>query len=240
MKISFEGKINLDKPLGHWQIYYLQQFLGSYHVKRDSKKLSNNHWLLKQMKLPKGIDGEYYFPTPKPIINCTIKDYKKFKPNYQTIIVTLFCIQKYHYSYLDKNIFVLIANILIKELFLTYTDDNLNKNLMNYYSDFYSCLKSVGLVDDTFSHVIDYNKPPETQPGQCCLWMITDEGTKLEHNTDYSLHYDYPVWLKYLIENFFDRWGYKLNGKVCYHYGNTSSNATDIIVTDSIINEVIR
>lgn len=49
--------------------------------------------------------------------------------------------------------------------------------------------------------VIEYNYPPEGQPGLWCNWEPTEDGTALEWNGQEKF-YDGPEWMEYLIEHF--------------------------------------
>jgi hypothetical protein len=66
--------------------------------------------------------------------------------------------------------------------------------------------------------IINYNKPPEGQPGLWCLWEPNEEGTTIRWNgsniIDLSSSYEYTSWIRYLIDHFLVRWGYILNGEV--------------------------
>lgn len=62
--------------------------------------------------------------------------------------------------------------------------------------------------------VIDYNNPPEGQPGLWCQWIpsgslsiVWDDGEKF---------YEYERWIEYLVEHFLGPWGYRLNGEVTW------------------------
>ena len=46
-----------------------------------------------------------------------------------------------------------------------------------------------------------------------CDWIPNKEGTHLRHNGSEKF-YEYTEWLRYLIKNFFEPWGVKLNGSV--------------------------
>ena len=61
--------------------------------------------------------------------------------------------------------------------------------------------------------VIDYNKPPSTQPGLWCQWIPTEEGDGLEWNGGEKF-YHYIEWLEYIIKSFMVRWGIVVNGYV--------------------------
>lgn len=49
--------------------------------------------------------------------------------------------------------------------------------------------------------VIDYNEPPDGQPGLWCQWVPTDDGVGIEWDEGENF-YDAPEWMKYLIEHF--------------------------------------
>lgn len=49
--------------------------------------------------------------------------------------------------------------------------------------------------------VIDYNHPPEGQPGLWCNWTPTDDGTAIEWDGGEKF-YDSPEWMQYLIDHF--------------------------------------
>ena len=103
--------------------------------------------------------------------------------------------------------------------------------------------------------IIDYNTPPgqpdfrvgsdfmgswnetqrrikdgECQPSLWCQWILTD---KEELQWDGSeKFYNYTNWLKYLINNFFEEWGIKLNGEVTW-IGEDSNDRGKIVVEDN-------
>jgi hypothetical protein len=57
--------------------------------------------------------------------------------------------------------------------------------------------------------IIDYNSPPLGQPGLWCQWVVNDYNY-LEWDGGEKF-YNYTEWLDYLIEHFFEPWGYTLN-----------------------------
>lgn len=76
----------------------------------------------------------------------------------------------------------------------------------------------------------DYNRPPSGQPGLWCQWtpgsadtLVWDGGEKF---------YDYDAWLQYLINHFFRRWGYSLNGTVMWR-GEDHTDIGKLIVKDN-------
>lgn len=56
-----------------------------------------------------------------------------------------------------------------------------------------------GQGDD--ADVIEYNDPPDGQPGLWCQWVPTDDGTALEWDGGEKF-YDSPAWMAYLIDTF--------------------------------------
>ena len=87
---------------------------------------------------------------------------------------------------------------------------------------------------DDFKDLWDENqnriKHGLSQPGLWCQWVFTDDET-LEWDGGEKF-YNYIEWLKYLINNFFEEWGIKLNGKV-YWVGEYSSDKGKIVVENN-------
>jgi hypothetical protein len=66
---------------------------------------------------------------------------------------------------------------------------------------------------DRDESVIDYNKPPRTQPGLWCQWRPTEDGRELAWDGNEKF-YEYIPWLEYLIEKVLSPKGYSLTGVV--------------------------
>lgn len=49
--------------------------------------------------------------------------------------------------------------------------------------------------------IIDFNEPPEGQPGLWCKWEPTDDGTAIQWDGAEKF-YDSDTWMKYLIDHF--------------------------------------
>lgn len=84
--------------------------------------------------------------------------------------------------------------------------------------------------------VVDYNNPPEGQPGLWCEWTPTDNGIELEWNhatfiVSSSFFYCYLDWLIYLNEHFFQPWGYRLSGQV--QWKDENKNRKGFITIDN-------
>jgi hypothetical protein len=84
---------------------------------------------------------------------------------------------------------------------------------------------------DKDKSIIEYNCPPENQPGLWCKWAI--EAGSLQWNGNEKF-YNYVEWLQYLIDNFFKPWGYLLNGNIKWR-GEEVHDSGNIIVNDNVI-----
>jgi hypothetical protein len=81
--------------------------------------------------------------------------------------------------------------------------------------------------------VLDYNRPPDSQPGLWCQWEPNETGTQLEWNGAEKF-YNYTEWLQYLIKNFLTPWGYTLKGKVTWQ-GENDDDVGFIVVYNNRI-----
>lgn len=79
--------------------------------------------------------------------------------------------------------------------------------------------------------IVDYNRPPKTQPSLWCQWIPNGDGTAIEWDGGEKF-YDYIEWIEYIIENFLKPWGYKLNGDVKW-YGEDSLDLGIISITNN-------
>jgi|TARA_R110000824_G_C14809443_1_gene635415 hypothetical protein len=61
--------------------------------------------------------------------------------------------------------------------------------------------------------VVDYNRPPRTQPGLWCQWTPTDDRQGIEWDGNEKF-YNYIEWIKYLTDKILEPKGYVLNGEV--------------------------
>lgn len=61
--------------------------------------------------------------------------------------------------------------------------------------------------------IIDFNRPPKSQPGLWCKWTPTEDRMGLEWSGQEKF-YDYTEWLCYLIDAVLSPRGYRLNGEV--------------------------
>ena len=81
--------------------------------------------------------------------------------------------------------------------------------------------------------IISYNLPPSNQPSLWLQWLPSEDGDCYMWDGAEKF-YDYVDWLKYVIKNFFDPWGYKLNGQVAWS-GEDRSDIGVITITDNLI-----
>lgn len=72
---------------------------------------------------------------------------------------------------------------------------------------------------DRSDDVLDYNRPPEGQPGLWCKWVPTEDGEGIEWNGAEKF-YDSPEWMVYLIEHFIGRFP-KAQGELPFLTGHT-------------------
>lgn len=100
--------------------------------------------------------------------------------------------------------------------------------------------KAPGQVSYDYKGVLDsYDenqrriKSGECQPGLWCQWVLDKSGETLVWDGGEKF-YNYVEWLQYMITNFFEPWGIKLNGEIAWE-GEESSDIGKIVVTDNVI-----
>ena len=84
---------------------------------------------------------------------------------------------------------------------------------------------------DSDTTVINYNKPPSTQPGLWCQWVPTDDGSELVWDGGEKF-YNYVEWLDYLIDKILAPRGYVINGE-CQWFGEERDDVGVIIVENN-------
>ena len=82
--------------------------------------------------------------------------------------------------------------------------------------------------------IIDYNKPPVTQPGLWCQWVPSEDGMGIEWNGGEKF-YNYVEWITYITENFLKPEGYVINGMVSWQ----GEDGGDVGVIEARNNEII-
>lgn len=83
------------------------------------------------------------------------------------------------------------------------------------------------------SSIIDYNKPPRTQPGLWCKWIPTEDRKGIEWDGAEKF-YDYVEWLEYIIASILKPRGYIVNGEVTWQ-GEANSDMGKIVVKDNVV-----
>lgn len=219
----FDGEFTLSRKLTTLEFYYLKKFSEARHMKRDISKLQFN-WIYKELNIesnnPKNPNKtrqcEFYIIhlPPQPTL-LSSPDYFNFSRKHRKIILTLMMIRNRLYKNMDKNIFFKIFSYL-------FSDGVNNFDLQTHleYHDKIASHKKVikwkqEFQDEEEESILDYNKPPDNQPGLWCHWIpkrnkdgdtvVWDEAEKFYH---------YFEWISYLIENFFVPWKMELNGVV--------------------------
>ena len=85
---------------------------------------------------------------------------------------------------------------------------------------------------DSDDSITDYNHAPSTQPGLWCQWNVENNDTIVWDGSE--KFYNYIEWIQYYITNFFETWGYKLNGEVLWR-GESREDIGKIIITDNVV-----
>ena len=85
---------------------------------------------------------------------------------------------------------------------------------------------------DRDDSIVNYNYPPETQPGLWCQWMIDDDGNFVWDGGE--KFYEYGEWLTYLIDNFLAPSGYVCNGEIEFQ-GEDMNDFGTIHVKDNVV-----
>ncbi len=81
--------------------------------------------------------------------------------------------------------------------------------------------------------ILNYNSPPEGQPGLWCHWVPTEDCKGIEWDGGEKF-YEYVDWLVYIIEHFLQPWGYVLSGQVTWQ-GEERGDVGKIKVVDSVV-----
>jgi hypothetical protein len=83
------------------------------------------------------------------------------------------------------------------------------------------------------STILDYNKPPRTQPGLWCQWVPSEGGQFIQWDGGEKF-YNYVEWLKYLIVKVLAPRNYILNGEVTWT-GEDRGDVGKIIVVNNMV-----
>ena len=90
---------------------------------------------------------------------------------------------------------------------------------------------SFGQGDD--KNIINYNKPPVTQPSLWCQWVPNKDGTEIKWDGSEKF-YEYVPWIQYLITKILAPRGYALNGEVKWQ----GEDPEDMGIIEIVNNEV--
>lgn len=72
------------------------------------------------------------------------------------------------------------------------------------------------------------------QPSLWCQWVPSEEGDAIV-GPGSEKFYEYVPWLKYLIENFLEPWGYTLNGTVDYQGEEESDRGQIVVINNTVV-----
>lgn len=89
---------------------------------------------------------------------------------------------------------------------------------------------------DRDESITEYNYPPRTQPSLWCQWVPTPDGKEIVWDEGEKF-YEYTAWIEYIIANFLEPWGYKLNGSVRWE-GEESNDRGTIWIKDNQIQAI--
>jgi len=87
---------------------------------------------------------------------------------------------------------------------------------------------------DHESNIVDYNKPPCSQPSLWCQWGPNEDGTEIIWDGGEKF-YNYIEWIIYIITRFLEPNGYKLNDCVDW-IGEDPTDTGTIKITDNCVN----
>lgn len=73
----------------------------------------------------------------------------------------------------------------------------------------------------------------ECQPGLWCQWTVSEDNLRLEWDGGEKF-YEYVAWLKFIIKNFTEKWGYTLNGVIKFK-GEDPADKGKIQVFDNVV-----
>jgi hypothetical protein len=88
--------------------------------------------------------------------------------------------------------------------------------------------------EDSEVSIVNYNRPPKTQPGLWCQWIPTADGGGIKWNGTEKFYY-YIEWLQYIINNFIEPWGYILNGEVNWQGEDAEDIGIIVVASNQII-----
>lgn len=81
--------------------------------------------------------------------------------------------------------------------------------------------------------VTDYDCPPSSQPEVFCMWVISNDGSKLELNGSVDVS-GFVEWLWYMIDNFFNLWQKTLTGTITWDAENTDDSGYMQVINNDV------
>jgi len=100
-------------------------------------------------------------------------------------------------------------------------------------------LKNIGDIGQAKTlDIIDYNKPPKSQPSLWCQWMIETDKQIIRWDGGEKF-YHYTEWIEYIIEKILNPRGYFVNGAVTWQ-GEDNEDAGQIEIVNNKVNEKWR
>ena len=223
---SFYGGFELNIPMKPIHKLYINRFSGLRRNQKYNDKLPEDP-LRKIVNLPIGTDGEFFVQSSHhPFDLWSPETHYLFNNEFQKIVLTLLCINKYHFDYIDKNIFFNIIKIISNDIYHRNFDLLENVKLIKLDSE-------ENKYHDPSNK--NYNEPPG-QPGLWCQWIVESnmDGKDVIRWDGVEKFYNYIDWLEYMIEKFFNPWGYILNGVVRFQ-GEYSDDCGQIIINNNYI-----
>lgn len=226
---EFVGKFELDKPLAPEHAAYLHRFSRSRRMKRNPEIATKFPDPLREaVGLPIGNEGAYYVSSKeedeKKLADDDIRVPTK-SPRLKEFMETSreYCQRTGDWDFRNDP--------KSSSLWASLTDDEIETYQMYPRS-----------ISDTFcgqrydTSIVDYNSPPNGQPGLWCQWVPSEDGSAIVWDQGEKF-YDYDKWITYLIENFLKPWGYVLNGSVDWE-GEDSDDTGTLLVTNNKLHVV--
>ena len=196
-----------ETPLSQAQILYLLLFCKKSHytIIEKSEDLPKDA-LLTILKMPNGIDAQYYIGTrfvwdvdgEKSVPVWKPELHNIFSQDFQEVVVYLLCIQKYIRKNIDKNIFYAIIEKMCDMETITDILDFSQKNILKYY--IYPTIRS-NVSNPTLLSGIPSGKCKCDKTGKYIFW----DGNHWDLKKD--------EWLEYLKTNFLIPWGIDCDGR---------------------------
>lgn len=84
------------------------------------------------------------------------------------------------------------------------------------------------------ANIIDFNRPPATQPGLWCGWLIGDDRQTIRWD-GIEKFYNYAEWLEYLIDRILEPRGYVVDGELRWQGENPTDTGTITVRKNNVI-----